>query len=148
MQVKEIMTNSIAVISPDATLKEATVMMKYLDFGALLVTESRVVLGLITAYDVTIAGVIRGCKLSDTSIREVMKDNPDFCFEDQDIEETARFMKEGQISHLLVINRNKLLVGILSFVDIGGSVGNKQAKRVFKLNLGAANVFFSSMATN
>jgi predicted transcriptional regulator len=41
-----------------------------------------------------------------------------FCFEDQDIEEAAQIMEEKQIRRLVVLNRNKRMVGIVSLGDL------------------------------
>jgi CBS-domain-containing membrane protein len=41
-----------------------------------------------------------------------------YAFEDQDIDEAAQLMKERQLRRLVVLDRNKKLVGILSLGDI------------------------------
>jgi CBS-domain-containing membrane protein len=46
-----------------------------------------------------------------------------YCFEDQDIEEAATLMKERQLRRLVVLDRNKRLVGILSLGDIAADSG-------------------------
>ena len=50
-----------------------------------------------------------------------------YCFEDQDIEEAGRIMKENQIRHLPVLNRDKLLVGIVSLGDLATRADEKRA---------------------
>jgi Mg/Co/Ni transporter MgtE len=41
-----------------------------------------------------------------------------YCFEDQDLEEVARNMSIMKIRRLPVVNRDKRLVGIISFGDL------------------------------
>jgi CBS domain-containing protein len=41
-----------------------------------------------------------------------------YCFEDQDIADAARLMEEKQIRRLVVLNRDKRMVGIVSLGDI------------------------------
>jgi CBS domain-containing protein len=40
-----------------------------------------------------------------------------YCFEDQDTEEAQKVMEKNQIRRLPVLNREKLLVGIVSLGD-------------------------------
>ena len=41
-----------------------------------------------------------------------------YCFEDADVREAARMMQEKQIRRLIVLDRNKDLVGIVSLGDL------------------------------
>jgi predicted transcriptional regulator len=41
-----------------------------------------------------------------------------YCFEDQDVNEAARIMQENQIRRLLILNRDKRPVGIVSLGDL------------------------------
>jgi CBS domain-containing protein len=41
-----------------------------------------------------------------------------YCFEDQDVQEAARLMEQKQIRRLIVLNRDRRLVGILSLGDL------------------------------
>jgi predicted transcriptional regulator len=41
-----------------------------------------------------------------------------YTFEDQDVAEAARLMKENQVRRLAVLNRDKRLVGIVSLGDL------------------------------
>ena len=46
-----------------------------------------------------------------------------YCFEDQDVAEAARLMKDKQIRRLVVLNRDKRLVGIVSLGDVARTEG-------------------------
>jgi predicted transcriptional regulator len=41
-----------------------------------------------------------------------------YCFEDQDVNEAARIMQENQIRRLLILNRDKRPVSIVSLGDL------------------------------
>ena len=41
-----------------------------------------------------------------------------FCFEDQSVDEAARIMQENQIRRLVILNRDKRLVGVVSLGDL------------------------------
>lgn len=47
-----------------------------------------------------------------------------FCFEDQDVKEAARTMQDKQIRRLVVLNRDKRLVGIVSLGDLAVDSGD------------------------
>jgi CBS-domain-containing membrane protein len=49
-----------------------------------------------------------------------------YCFEDQDVQEAARLMKQHQIRRLPVLNRNKWLVGVVSLGDLAVGTGDQQ----------------------
>ena len=41
-----------------------------------------------------------------------------YCFEDQSVDEAARIMQENQIRRLVILNRDKRLVGLVSLGDL------------------------------
>ena len=47
-----------------------------------------------------------------------MSDGVTFCFEDDDVQEAARLMREKQIRRLVVLNRDRRLAGIVSLGDL------------------------------
>jgi predicted transcriptional regulator len=62
----------------------------------------------------------------DTPVREVMTDEVKYCFEDEDTAAVERNMAEIQVRRLLVLTRDKRLVGILSLGDL--AMSDKAAK--------------------
>jgi CBS domain-containing protein len=118
MQVRELMTPSAEVISPSNTLQEAAERMKELDVGTLPVCEERRLVGMITDRDITVRGVAEGEDPWTDRVRDVMTREVIYCFDDQDIAEAARLMKNKQVRRLPVLNREMRLVGILSLGDV------------------------------
>jgi CBS domain-containing protein len=53
-----------------------------------------------------------------SKVQEVMTCEVISAFEDQDAQEAARLMEEHQIRRLVVLNRDKRLVGIVSLADL------------------------------
>ena len=53
MQVRELMTRDVAVISPDTSLREAARRMEWLNVGALPVCDGRQLVGIVTDRDIT-----------------------------------------------------------------------------------------------
>ena len=125
MKIKSLMTSKVECIRPEATLEQAARRMRDLDVGPLPVcgNEDRLV-GIVTDRDITIRAVAQGMDPKTMLVREVMTPSILYCFEDQDVEEAARLMKEHQIRRLVVLNRQKKLVGIISLGDLAVETGD------------------------
>jgi CBS domain-containing protein len=127
MQVKDIMTSSVECISPDTTLREAAQKMKQLDIGPLPICgENDRLVGMITDRDITVRAVAAGRDPSTARVCDVMTPNVVYCYEDQDISDAAHMMEQNQIRRLVVLNREKRLVGILSLGDLAVDTGDEQ----------------------
>lgn len=120
MQVSMVMTKDPEVIRPDANLQEAAETMHQLDIGPLPVCDSRGrLVGMLTDRDITVRSTALGRDPFTTLVRDVMtEDKVQYVYEDQDVKEAAHIMEEHQIRRLVVLDRNKSLVGIVSLGDL------------------------------
>jgi CBS domain-containing protein len=118
MQLREIMTSPVEVISPDIPLQEAAQRMREIDTGFLPVGENDRLVGTLTDRDITVRAVADGRDPKATRVRETMSEKIIYCFDDQDTKQAAQLMAEHQIRRLPVLNRDKRLVGIVSLGDI------------------------------
>jgi len=118
MQLKEVMTPQVEVVRPDASLQEAAEMMMKLDVGPLPVCDGERLVGMLTDRDITVRGTAQGRDPKTTQVQEVMTPDVIYCFEDQDVEDAADLMEEHQIRRLVILNRDKKLVGIVSLGDL------------------------------
>ena len=118
MQVSQILTREVETIRPDTTVKEAAQRMRSMDVGSLPVCDGRHLLGMVTDRDITIRITAEGRDAATTAVQEAM--TPDVCyvFEDQDVQDAAKIMREQQIRRLPVLSRDKQLVGILALGDV------------------------------
>jgi len=126
MRVNEVMTRRAECIPPDATLQEAAERMKKLDVGSLPVCDNNRLVGMLTDRDITVRSVSDGFDPRTDLVRDVMTPEVVYCFEDQDVTEAAKLMREKQIRRLAVLNRNKRLTGIVSLGDLAVEAGNEQ----------------------
>jgi len=123
MQVNEVMTRGVECIRPNDSIAHAAERMKELDVGALPVCgDGDRLVGMITDRDITVRATAGCCGPSDTCVRDVMTPNIIYVFEDQDVSEAAQLMEENQIRRLVVLNRDKRLVGIVSLGDLAVKV--------------------------
>ncbi len=125
MELRDIMTKQVEIISPEATLQEAAEKMRILDAGSLPVCSGSEVIGMITDRDIVVRGISKGLHPTQARVNEVMSDNIICAYEDQDVEEAAMIMENKQVRRLIVINRNKDLVGIVSLADVTRETGDE-----------------------
>lgn len=125
MQVQEVMCKNVKVIQPDATLEEAAKLMQELECGYLPIGENDRLQGAVTDRDIVIRAIAEGKDPSSATVKEVMTGKIEFCFEEDNIEDAARQMKEKQIRRLVVLNKDKRLIGVLSIGDIARECGDK-----------------------
>jgi CBS domain-containing protein len=118
MQIKDVMTRGVEVIRPEDTLQEAARKMKSIDVGPLPVCDGERLVGMITDRDIILRATAEGRDPKTTPVKEAMTPGIVYVYEDQDLDEAAQLMKERQLRRLVVLDRNKRLVGILSLGDI------------------------------
>jgi len=126
MRVNEVMTKGVECIGPDATLQEAAAKMKSLDIGPLPVCDNDRLVGMVTDRDITVRASAEGNAPTDVHVRDVMTPEVIYCFEDAPVREAARLMEQKQIRRLVVLNRDKRMVGIVSLGDLAVQTGDEQ----------------------
>jgi CBS domain-containing protein len=127
MKLNEIMTKLVETVAPDTPIQEAANRMRSLDVGVLPVFKGDRLVGMLTDRDLTVRAIAEGKDPKTTAVQEAMTADVAYCFEDQDVEEAGRIMKENQIRRLPVLNRDKLLVGIVSLGDLATRADEKRA---------------------
>jgi CBS domain-containing protein len=112
------MTRDVEAARPDDSLARAAQRMEEHDVGVLPVMEGDQLLGIITDRDITVRTTAKGWDPTSVTVRDAMTPDVTYCFEDDDIRDAARKMEEKQIRRLVVLNREKRLVGIVSLGDL------------------------------
>ena len=118
MQVREIMSTQVQRIHQTASIQEAAEQMKTLDVGMVPVFSGDRLVGTLTDRDIAVRAVAQRCAPAGTQVAEVMTPGVAYCFEDQDIATAGNIMAKKQIRRLIVLNRNKRMVGIVSLGDL------------------------------
>lgn len=117
MKVRDVMTRSVEVVSPDQTAEEAARFMLKAEAGSIPVCENDKLVGMITDRDIAVRGVAQG-KGADCSVRDLMTDHIICASEDEDCDVVARRMADEQVRRLPVLDANKRMVGIVSLGDL------------------------------
>lgn len=123
--VKEVMSRDVQVISPDATLAEASRRMRDGDFGMMPVGENDRMVGAISDRDIAVRAVARGLG-PDSKVREVMSTGICWAYDDDPVTRAAEIMSANQIRRLPIVNHDKRLVGIVALGDIAVEGGARR----------------------
>jgi CBS domain-containing protein len=118
MQLKDIMTPEVERVPKDASVQAVAQRMKALDVGMIPVYDGDRLVGMVTDRDITLRLVAAGRDAAHTPAHEIITPEVIYCYEDQSVEEAAQVMEQQQIRRLIVLNRDKRLVGIVSLGDL------------------------------
>jgi CBS domain-containing protein len=118
MQAKDIMTPNVECISPGMDLVETAKKMKSLDVGFIPLCESDRLVGTVTDRDIVVRAVAEDNDMRETTAGDIMTNEAFWCYEDQSVEEVSEFMADKEIRRVLVLDRNKRLVGVISIGDV------------------------------
>ncbi|MGZ3697969.1 MAG: CBS domain-containing protein [Bdellovibrionota bacterium] len=120
------MTKNVQFVSPDATIQDVAGQMKKLDCGSIPVGENDRLIGMITDRDIALRAVAEGRDPSKTLARDVMSHSVVYSYEDEECSEAAHIMEAKQIRRLIVLNRDKRMVGIVTVGDLSRKAGSEQ----------------------
>jgi CBS domain-containing protein len=122
MKVKDAMHNGVDWVSPDTPISEIARLMCEHDIGSIPIGENDRLVGMVTDRDIVCKGLAEeSFDLSEATARDVMTAGIHCCREDDDLAEAVRHMEELKVRRLLVVNKDKRMVGILSLGDISRS---------------------------
>ena len=128
MRVSDAMTREVRVANPGQSIREVARIMAEIDAGVMPVGENDRLVGMITDRDIAIRAVALG-KGPDTPVSEVMSSEQVlYCYEDEELAHVAKNMSDEQVRRLPVVNRDKRLVGIVSFGDVVQKEARSAAK--------------------
>ncbi|MGE5294894.1 MAG: CBS domain-containing protein [Solirubrobacterales bacterium] len=118
MDVRDVMTSRFEMIDSTKSLTEAAREMKSLDVGILPVREGTRLIGVITDRDIVIRGLAGGRNPDSAQVKDIISSDVVYCYDDDSVEEAARLMEEHQVRRLIVCDRDKTPVGIVSLGDL------------------------------
>jgi CBS domain-containing protein len=118
MKVADLMTRDPQIIDPETTLQRAAELMDDLGVGLLPVCEDGRLIGVVTDRDITVRATAAGQRPGETKVAEVMTSDLRWCFEDEEVADAERLMRDAQIRRLPVLDQNRKIVGVLSLGDL------------------------------
>jgi predicted transcriptional regulator len=129
MQVKEVMSRNPDYLTADATIREAAQHMRDRETGFIPVAQNDKIIGTITDRDLTMRVLAEGRGL-DERVSSVITDKVLYCYEDSDIKDVLKNMREEHVQRLIVLNndRDKDLAGIISLSDIADKCADQDGE--------------------
>ena len=100
MQLRDVMSHDVEIIHPECSLVDAARKMKDFDAGPVLVGDDSEIIGMITDRDIATRAIAEGRDPNSTQVREIMTRGTVYCFEDEEIEEAVRIMRQRHLSRL------------------------------------------------
>jgi CBS domain-containing protein len=118
MRIRDIMTENPLIIPEETSVEDAARMMRDHKIGVVPIGDKERIAGVITDRDIALRVTAESKDPKHTPVREVMTPDGAYCFEDQDVEDACFMMEDKHVRRLLVFDRTRDLVGILSLDDI------------------------------
>ena len=118
MKVKDAMHRGVEWCAPDTPIREIARLMREKDVGAIPIGENDRLVGMVTDRDITCRGVAKGGNMDKMMARDVMTPGIIYCLEDTEIEDAIHLMEDKQIRRLPVLNKQKRMIGMLSWGDL------------------------------
>src|SRR5262245_42203342 len=126
MKAMEIMTRNVQWIDPETPIAKAAEKMRDRDIGFLPICEHDRLVGTVTDRDITIRSVAQGRDPRLAPVQEIMTQQVFYCYEDDDVEKVAQSMEENEVRRMLILNRDKRLVGVVSIGDLARASGEEE----------------------
>src|SRR5262249_29927746 len=125
MKIDEIMTRNVECVEPTLPIAKAAEKMRDMDIGFLPICENDKLTGAVTDRDITIRSVAQGRDPRLAPVSEIMTQDIFFCYDDEDVEHVAHYMQEKEVRRIVILNRQKRLVGVVSLGDIARTSGEQ-----------------------
>ena len=120
---------TVWTITSSASVLEAVKLMAERNLGALVVTESGNVLGIVTERDYARKIILLGRSSKDTPVRDIMTAPVIAVRPDQTNEECMALMTEKRVRHLPVVD-GATLVGLVSIGDLVKDIISEQKQTI------------------
>jgi len=119
MKVREIMSSNVSCCGPRTSAAAIAEICWNKACGAVpVVDEKNRVLGMITDRDLFIALGTRNARAQDLVAEDVMSRDVASCSPDEDVKHALSVMYARKVRRLPVVDRDKIVKGIVSFTDI------------------------------
>ncbi|MBD1381307.1 CBS domain-containing protein [Metabacillus arenae] len=125
MKIKEMMTDDIVYCEPNASVKEAALLMKENEIGSVPVCEDdKKVKGIISDRDIVIRCVAE--EKTDASVKDVMSEDLITGQPNMSDKEASKLMADHQIRRLPIVE-DGALVGMVALGDLAVEQSDKKA---------------------
>jgi len=128
MKAGELMTRKFETVQADAGVEDVARKLRDSDLDVLPVCRDGALVGLVTNGDLSAHVAPWRRRAEPTRVSDVISPDILFCFENTEVNEAAKLMRESRISRIPVLNRSKTVVGVLALKDIPGESTSRKTQ--------------------
>lgn len=125
MQIKDVLTKNVCYVSPQTTLEDVAKKMKERECGSIPVAKDDKMIGMITDRDIVLRCVAASQDPQTMTAEQCMSPGMLYCYDTYDVESVLQNMGENAVKRLPVVDKDKNLIGIVSFGDLSAACENK-----------------------
>lgn len=125
-KLKDVMKQNVVCMEPGASLEELARKMKELDCGSIPICENDRLVGMVTDRDIVLRGLAGEEEGAAICARDIMSSPVIYGMEEESVDDATLLMEARQIRRLLVLNREKRLVGIVAIQDLAEKAANEE----------------------
>lgn len=119
IKVSEIMTRRVTSVRPTTSVERAARVMEEQDCGAVpVVSDSDVLVGIVTDRDIALRVVARGRDARGALVIDCMTDRVIACYAHESIAECMRQMAERRVRRMPIVDEDGRVVGIVAQSDL------------------------------
>lgn len=118
MNIKDMMSTTVEIVSPETLLHDVAKKMQASDCGSVLVGKDDRLVGVITDRDIALRCVAESHYPEKTKAEQVMTKEILYCRDTDSFEDVALNMTKNKVRRLPVLDKDKKLVGIISLGDL------------------------------
>lgn len=125
LRCRDLMTKNVRTASPATTLRDAAIMMRDADIGAVPVVGEGRLVGILTDRDIVIRALADG-RSAESPVSEAMTTELVTVGPDDYVFDAARLMGDKQVRRLPVVNPDGALAGIVAMADVALSTEDEE----------------------
>lgn len=118
MQIADVMTPDIEVVTADYTVGMAAQIMADLDCELLPVIDGNHLIGAITGREIATQVVAEGLDPKQITVGQAMTSDILYCFETEPVSDVSQKMVDWWVRSLPVVDQERRLIGMVSLGDL------------------------------
>ena len=116
MTVRELVNGNVIWVAPDASLRQAALLMMSTEVGSVAIEVDGALEGILTERDI-LRAVAEDADLDQDRVSSWMTEYPDSFTPDMNVEEAAEWMLATGFRHLPVVDGDEVM-GVISIKDV------------------------------
>ncbi len=125
MQIKDALSQDVQYANKTTSIVQVAKLMEEHDCGSIPVGENDKLVGMVTDRDIVLRCVAQEHDPLTMTAGECMSEGILYCFDTDKVEDVLENMGEQAVKRMPVVDKDKNLVGIVSFGDLSAACENK-----------------------